>query len=150
MEIRTTQKFLSVRFRVIQRLAEWCESQDRALYTHFRRLRDRGLEGTYQPSETEMIVLTKYLGGYLEVRLSQCFLLEAIKPIMKLINFYEAGNVRIYTMHKEVLLPPPPQPTTTTTHHHHNPPPPQTTTTTPRYSTTTRTTTVAPELQCPK
>ena len=103
VEIRGTPKFLSVRFRVIQILAEWCESQDRALYTYFCGLRDKGLAGTYQPSETEIIVLTKYLRGYLEVRLSQCFLLEAVKPIMKLINYYEAGEVRIYTMHSEVL-----------------------------------------------
>ena len=102
-EIRKVPKFLDVRFRIIHHLAEWVEKQDRALYVYFKDMKDKVMREAYTASETEMIVLEKYIGNYLEVRLSQCFILEADKPFMDLINYYESGQVRIHMMFKSLL-----------------------------------------------
>lgn len=101
-DIKKVPKWLDVRFRVIKRLAEWCESQDRALYLYFSDMKGRVEEGKYEASETEMIVLENYLENYLEVRLSQCFVLCAGEVFIELINFFESGETRIHLMYDKL------------------------------------------------
>jgi hypothetical protein len=98
-EIRSVPKFLDVRFRVIERCCNWFETQDCALYTYFGDMKDKVEAGEYEASETEMMVLEKYIGNYLEVRLSNCFILEVAKPVMELISYFESSKIRI--QHKE-------------------------------------------------
>ena len=98
LEIRKVPKFLDVRFRVIHHLADWCENQDRALYVYFSDLKEKVMRGKYDASETEMIIMEHYLGNYLEVRLSQCFILEVDKPIIQLINFFESQQIHIHQL----------------------------------------------------
>ena len=83
-EIRSVPKFLDVRFRVIERCCNWFETQDRALYTYFGDMKDKVVAGNYEASETEMTVLEKYIGNYLEVRLTNCFILEVAKPVIRM------------------------------------------------------------------
>ena len=46
-------------------------------------------------SETEMIVLEEYLGSYLEVRLSNSFLVEVCKPVIQMIDFFKSNSMRV-------------------------------------------------------
>ena len=56
-------------------------------------------------SETEMIVLEEYLGSYLEVRLSNSFLVKVCKPVIQRIDFFESNSVRVqYRYEKLVML----------------------------------------------
>lgn len=80
------------------------ETQDRGLYTYFRHLADKVIEGTYEASETELIVCEKYIGNYLETRLSNCFILEVCKPVMELVDFFESSKVRIQHKHGKLSL----------------------------------------------
>ena len=101
--IRKVPKFINVRFRIIHRLAEWAEKQDRALYVNFKRMKEDVLREVYTASETEMIVIEKFIGNYLEVRLSQCFILEVDKPIMDLIDKFESSQVRVHMLYRSLL-----------------------------------------------
>ena len=65
IEIRKVPKFLSVRFRVIEACCEWLELQDKGVYKYFKEMKLSVLDDKYEASETEMIVLEKYLGNYL-------------------------------------------------------------------------------------
>ena len=76
LEIKKVLKLLSVRFRVIQGCCEWLESQDRGVYVYFKKMKKEVLTKRYEPSETEMIVLEKYIGNYPEVKLSSLFILD--------------------------------------------------------------------------
>ena len=92
-EIKKVPKFLDVRFRVLVRCARWMESQDRALYEYFTELKEKVLKGKYEASETEMIVIENYLGHYLEVRLSNRFLIDVSKPVIEVLDYFESSTV---------------------------------------------------------
>jgi hypothetical protein len=52
-----------------------------------------------------MIVLEEYLGSYLEVRLSNSFLVEVCRPVIQMIDFFESNSVRVqYRYEKLVML----------------------------------------------
>ena len=51
--------------------------------------------GKLVASETEMIVLEEYLGSYLEVRLSNSFLVEVCKPVIQMIDFFKSNSMRV-------------------------------------------------------
>ena len=104
IEIRKVPKFLSVRFRVIEACCKWLASQDRGVYKYFSEMKQELMAGQYEPSDTEMIVLEKYLGSYLEVKLSNLFILDVCKPVMELISFFEAEKVRIQDRHKKLVM----------------------------------------------
>ena len=104
IEIRKVPKFLSVRFRVIEACCKWLESQDRGVYKYFTDMKEKVMSGQYDPSDTEMIVLEKYLGDYLEVKLSNLFILDVCKPVMDMISFFEAEKVRIHERHKKLVV----------------------------------------------
>ena len=70
----------------------------------FADLKTKVMETSYQASETEMIVLEKFLGNYLEVRLSNRFLLEVGKPVMELISFFESQKIRIQDRYSKLVL----------------------------------------------
>ena len=103
MEIKKVPKFLSVRFRVIQACCKWLESQDRGVYLYFKKMKQDVLNKKYEASDTEMIVLEKYLGKYLEVKLSTKFILDVCEPVMELISFFESEKVRIQDRHKKLV-----------------------------------------------
>ena len=104
VEIRKVPKFLSVRFRVIEACCEWLESQDRGVFKYFKEMKKAVLNKSYEASETEMIVLEKYLGNYLDVKLSTAFILDVCKPVMELISFFESEKIRIQDRHVKLVL----------------------------------------------
>ena len=104
LEIRKVPKFLSVRFRVIEACCEWLELQDKGVYKYFKEMKLSVLDDKYEASETEMIVLEKYLGNYLEVKLSTAFILDVCKPVMDLISFFESEKIRIQDRHRKLVL----------------------------------------------
>ena len=62
------------------------------------------MDGKYEASETEMIVLEKYLGNYIEIKLSVSFILDVCKPVMDLISFFESEKVRIQDRHAKLVM----------------------------------------------
>ena len=103
LEIRKVPKFLSVRFRVIEACCKWLEAQDCAVYKYFKEMKKSVMDDKYEASETEMIVLEKYLGNYLDVKLSIAFILDVSKPVMELINFFESEKIRIQDRHRKLV-----------------------------------------------
>ena len=56
-------------------------------------------------SETEMIVLEKYLGNYIEIKPSASFILDVCKPDMELISFFESSEkVRNQDRHAKLVM----------------------------------------------
>ena len=105
LEIKKVPKFIDVRFRVIMRLCEWIESQNRALYVYFSELKEAVLKGSKEASEAEMVVMELFLGNYLEVSLNIAFLLEVGRPVMDMISYFESSKIRIqHKQNKLVLL----------------------------------------------
>jgi hypothetical protein len=92
-----------VRFRVIQACCKWLDLQDRGVYLYFKDTKEDDLSTKYEASDTEMIVLEKYIGKYLEVKLSTEFLLDVYEPVMELISFFESEKVRIQDRHKKLV-----------------------------------------------
>jgi hypothetical protein len=41
----------------------------------------------------------KYLGNYLDVKLSTAFILDVCKPVMEMISFFESEKIRIHSRH---------------------------------------------------
>ena len=80
------------------------ESQDRALYEYFTELKEKVLKGKYEASETEMIVIENYLGHYLEVRLSNRFLIDVSKPVIEVLDYFESSTVRVFDRHDKIFL----------------------------------------------
>ena len=104
MEIKKVPKFLSVRFRVIQACCKWLESQDRGVYKYFKQMKDDVLAEKYEASDTEMIVLEKFIGNYMEMKLSNLFILDVCEPVMELISYFESEKVRIQDGHRKLVL----------------------------------------------
>ena len=104
IDVRKVPKFIDVRFRVIFKCCEWLETQDRALYLYFKSMKEKIMKGKYLASETEMVVVTKFLGNYLEIRLTSLFILEVAKPVMELISFFESTKIRIQDQHAKLVL----------------------------------------------
>ena len=51
-----------------------------------------------------MIVLEEYLGSYLEVRLSNSFLVEVCKPVIQMIDFFESNSVRVQHRYEKLVI----------------------------------------------
>ena len=104
LDVKKVPKFIDVRFRVIYKCCQWLESQDRALYLYFKDMKEKIMKGAYVASETEMIVVEKYIGNYLEIRLTSLFILDVAKPVMELISFFESSKIRIQDQHAKLVL----------------------------------------------
>lgn len=104
LEIRKVPKFIDVRFRVIMRLCEWIESQNRALYVYFSEIKEAVLMGSKEASEAELVVMELYLGNYLEVSLNIAFLLEVGRPVMDMISYFESSKIRIQHKQNKLIL----------------------------------------------
>ena len=104
LEIKKVPKFIDVRFRVIQRCCLWLESQDRAVYQYFSEMKEKIMAGKYEASKTEMIVVEKYKGNYLEVKLASLFIIDVSKPVMDLISFFESNKIRIHDKQGKLVI----------------------------------------------
>jgi len=104
LAIKQVPKFIEVRFRVIMRLCEWIEPQDRALYVYFSELKEEVVRGTKEASEAEMVVMELYLANHLEVSLNIAFLLEVARPVMDMISYFESSQIRIQHKQSKLIL----------------------------------------------
>jgi len=104
LAIKQVPKFIEVRFRVIMRLCEWIEPQDRALYVYFSERKEEVVRGTKEASEAEMVVMELYLANHLEVSLNSAFLLEVARPVMDMISYFESSQIRIQHKQSKLIL----------------------------------------------
>ena len=74
------------------------------MFKYFQSMKKDVMDGKYEASETEMIVLEKYLGNYIEIKLSVSFILDVCRPVMDLISFFESEKVRIQDRHAKLVL----------------------------------------------
>ena len=97
-------QMLDIRFRVIVRLAKWMEDDDRCIYLYIKQLEDSlRAEPNKEPSDTEMTILTEYKSNYLEVRLTNKFILDVSSPLIKFLNIFESTDVLIHKQFESIL-----------------------------------------------
>ena len=87
-------KPIDVRFRYMLLLAQYMESNDRPLYEYYSDMADKAASGK-ELSETETIILEIYIKNYLLVRLLNKFLIFAVSPLVKFIDFFESREIRV-------------------------------------------------------
>ena len=75
-------KFKEVRFRYIVKLCKYMEDNDRPLYVYYSDLLEKFKLNQVQLSETEVTILRLYLGDYVNVRLTNMFILSVSKEII--------------------------------------------------------------------
>ena len=124
LKIKKVPQFLDVRFRAMQRCSTWMETHRSGSVPVFQRHKEQGVlninnyidflfrvvsyqlysvqmqAGEYVASKTEMIVLEEYMGSYLEVWLTNSFLVEVCKLVIQMIEFFESNSVRIQYQYK--------------------------------------------------
>jgi hypothetical protein len=97
-------KHFDVRFRVINSQAHWLEKDDRCLYLFISELADRVKRGEEKDlTDTQMVLLEKYLGNYYEFRLNTKFLCDISDVIIKFLNTFESRKVRIHERHQIIV-----------------------------------------------
>ena len=97
-------KMLSVRFRVIEKLAKWLVKDDACVFSFIEDLAERVKSGRTVPTETETILLEHYWGKYIETLLTASFLSEVSTPIIGFIDFFEnQTKSRIHKRHEETV-----------------------------------------------
>ena len=78
-----------VRFRVLPKMAQWMERDDRAIYGFLSQLVSDVRSGVKKdPTDTEMKLLTLLMSNYIEVRLTNKFLIDVTKPLMKFLDIF--------------------------------------------------------------
>ena len=97
-------QMIDVRFRVIVRLAKWMEDDERCIYLFIKQLEEFLRAGNNkEPTETEMTILTEYKCNYLEVRLTNKFILDVSAPLIKFLNYFESNEVRVHQQFASIV-----------------------------------------------
>ena len=74
---------IEVRFRVIVRLSQWMEDDERCIYLFVKKLEQiLKTDTTKETTETEITILTEYRNNYLELRLTNKFILDVSAPLI--------------------------------------------------------------------
>ena len=100
--LKTSQipKHFDIRFRTINLEAHWLDKDDRGLFLFMSDLASRVKSGEKKnPSETEVLLLEKYLGNYIEFRLTTKFLCDSSDFILKFLNTFEKRETQIHRRH---------------------------------------------------
>ena len=103
LDLKTSRppKHISVRFRVINSEAHWLEDSDRGLYLFISKLADKVKKDEVKDiSDTEMVLLEKYLGNYLMFRLNTKFICDFSDIVIKFLNTFESEKIIIHQRHK--------------------------------------------------
>jgi hypothetical protein len=61
------------------------------------------VEPNKEPTETEMTILTEYKCNYLELRLTNKFILDVSCPLIKLLNYFESSEVRVHQQFASIV-----------------------------------------------
>jgi hypothetical protein len=96
-------KFVDVRFRYVPLLAKYMVKNDRALYLYYTELYDQ-VRGGNVPSEMETVIMEIFLGNYLEVKLTNLFLIDVCQPFLDYIDFFESRRVRCHLRYPKMAL----------------------------------------------
>ena len=103
-DIKNPPKMIEVRFRVVPSIAAWMERDDRAIYGYLSQLvKDVKTGVNKDPTETEMTLLEKYMGNYVEVRLTNKFLLDVTAPLMKFLDTFEKNEVKVHVRFEKIV-----------------------------------------------
>ena len=85
---------IEVRFRVIVRLSQWMEDDERCIYLFVKKLEQiLKTDTTKETTETEITIWTEYWNNYLELGLTNKFILDVSAPLIKFLNFFESTEV---------------------------------------------------------
>ena len=96
-------KYIDVRFRYVPLVANYILENDRALYVYYKDYQ-RQVQNGKSPSETEKIILDTFLGNYIEVRLTNLFLVEVCQPMIDFIDFFESRKVRCHLRYPKMAI----------------------------------------------
>ena len=85
---------IEVRFKVTVRLSQWMEDDERCIYLFVKKLEQiLKTDTTKETTETEITIWTEYWNNYLELRLTNKFILDVSAPLIFSI-FFESTVVR--------------------------------------------------------
>ena len=74
---------IEVRFKVTVRLSQWMEDDERCIYLFVKKLEQiLKTDTTKETTETEITILTEYRNNYLELRLTNKFILDVSAPLI--------------------------------------------------------------------
>ena len=97
-------KMLDVRFRVIVRLAKWMEEDERCIYLFIKQLEKALREDSKkEPTDAEMTILQEYKGNYMELRLTNKFILDVSEPLINFLNYFESNEVRVHQQFAKIV-----------------------------------------------
>ena len=108
LDPRNPPKMIDVRFRVITGLAEWMLKDDEAIYgflkenlTKEKLLRGKAdeMEGT----ETQRLLTEHYLENYVEVKLTNLFIVEVSDTLMKFLNTFEKEESKLHVRLEKIV-----------------------------------------------
>ena len=86
------------------RLSQWMEDDERCIYLFVKKLEQILKTDTKkEPTETEITILTEYRNNYLELRLTNKFILDVSAPLIKFLNFFESTEVRVHLRFATIL-----------------------------------------------
>ena len=97
-------KHFDIRFRTVNLEAHWLEKDDRGLFLFVSDLAAKVESGENKdPSENEVMLLEKYLGNYIEFRLTTKFLCDVSDFILKFLNTFEKREVQVHRRHDLIV-----------------------------------------------
>ena len=95
-------KMFEVRFKVIPILAKWMEKNDRGLYTFIKgklsNLREE------KQTDTEKVIKEIYLEQYVEVRLTNKFLLDVTEDLLEFLYCFESDEPKVHVRFEKTVL----------------------------------------------
>ena len=73
------------------------EEDERCIYI-FIKQPENSLKENYkrEPTDTEMIILQEYKCNYMELRLTNKFILDVSEPLINFLDYFESNEVRIH------------------------------------------------------
>ena len=80
------------------------ERDDRAIYGFLSQLVSDVKSGVKKdPTDTEMKLLTLLMSNYIEVRLTNKFLIDVTKPLMKFLDIFEKDEIKIHVRYEKIV-----------------------------------------------
>ena len=101
--MRNPPKMFELRFWVILILAKWMEEEDRALYVYMQDQHKDVNASKRDPTECEKAIVDIYLENYVEVKLTNKFVLEGSEKLVKFLQTFEKNDVNVHTKYESIV-----------------------------------------------
>lgn len=96
-------KFVDVRFRYVVKLALYMEENDRGLYEFYKEVKEKRDKGQ-TISDTEACIVETFIEDYVNIRLTNKFILAVFNDYIDTIDFFESREVRIHHQFNKLIV----------------------------------------------